>query len=435
MKIREIENYGLKILNEKAKDGSMVVYAKFSEAEKRNQNSRIYPLEILSREVSRVQSKIASGQFLGQSDHSDSPGTFLKDVSHVVTGLEMKGNEGYATIKILNTDAGRNVQEIIKGKGKVGISTRSVGTIDAKTGIVQKDLRLLALDLVANPSVKDATIGKENILEGLDFEVKNEVENEEEEDREQVMYTLLSASYGTALTQGFQGDFDLYAQLHESGLRKVMHLPENKKTPTQKIVEAEEQVSERIYSFYQEAIQGGFIGSFDEWKEKFPQIIETAGEQRKIIEKKAPEPKEPFKSKATWEEIQLSGFRGTPAEYEEKYPNITIIKPESPRKPIVETLEQEAERIFEGLRKDNPNSSLTLESIKDMLKKEYESKREKKTRELAIYRVNRSMAGSGSIPSSAILEKMIVREIESIKEEKEEKKRKNWAAYKKLLSD
>ncbi len=199
MKIREIiEAKDLKILTEKAKDGSMTVYAKFSEAEKKNQNFRIYPLEILSREVDRLQSKISSGQFLGQSDHSDSPATFLKDVSHVVTGLEMKGNNGYATIKILNTSAGKNVQEIIKGKGKIGISTRSVGSV-SPSGIVQKDLKLLALDLVANPSVADATIGKENILEGIDFE-----ENEDK-DLEKEIDELERESYLNAINAGFKG--------------------------------------------------------------------------------------------------------------------------------------------------------------------------------------------------------------------------------------
>lgn len=63
MKLREIEDYGFKILNERSKDGSMTIYAKFTETEKANQNSRIYPRKIMVREVDRVQSKIASGQF------------------------------------------------------------------------------------------------------------------------------------------------------------------------------------------------------------------------------------------------------------------------------------------------------------------------------------------------------------------------------------
>jgi len=428
MKIREIENYGFKILNEKAKDGSMTVYAKFSEAEKRNQNSRIYPLEILTREVDRVQSKIAGGQFLGQADHGDSPATFLKDVSHIVTGLEMKGNEGFATIKILNTDAGKNVQEIIRGKGRVGISTRSVGTVSA-TGIVQKDLRLLSLDLVANPSVKDATIGKENILEGLDFEEDN-LDAQRQKDLEEAINDLEKESYLSALEGGFTGSREEYEALCGGNLREMVGLPEKEggKTSVQKLTE--EQVKDRTYSYYQEAVASGFKGTFPEWKETYPQLVETASRGEKISEQK----KEPFKSSATWEEIRGSGFKGSMDEYKEQFPNITI-RPILSQKPVVETLEEEAQRIFEGLKKDNPNSSLTLESVIQMLEKEGEGKRARKERELAAFRVSRSLAGSGSAPSPEQLKRMVDEEVEIIRERKAEKKRKNWAAYKRLLSD
>lgn len=449
MKLREIENYGFKILQEKAKDGSMTVYAKFSEADKRNQNSRIYPLKILSREVDRLQTKIAAGQFLGQADHSDSPQTFLRDVSHVVTGLEMKGNNGYATIKILNTEAGRNIQEIIKGKGKVGISTRSVGTVDAKTGKIQSDLKLLALDLVANPSVKDATIGKENILEGLDFEEDEKLLGLSSKDVEQMMEDV----YHIYLTEeGFRGDFEDFKKEHGNAVLAVMLVDEgkfknaeealkhlSKFEKSEKIVVEEvtdEQVSKRIYGYYQEAVQGGFIGTLNEWKEKFPKIVETAGESIKITEKKA-EPKEKFKAKITWEEAVSAGFKGTIAEYREKYPDIELILP-APRqsqKPIAEneTLEEQTKRVFETLKASDPDTCITLEEIRGVLRPEYESKQEKKIRELAIRRVNASIAGSGGGHSQAQLEKFVEEEIVVIKEEKTERKRKNWEAYRRLL--
>ncbi len=70
-----------------------------------------------------------------------------------------------------------------------------------------------------------------------------------------------------------------------------------------------------------------------------------------------------------------------------------------------------------------------------MLEKEEAPKRERKTRELAIYRVNRSLDGSGSDISQQVLTKMVDEEVRVIKEEREEKKRKNWLAYKRLLSD
>lgn len=410
MKLREIENYGLKILNEKTKDGSMTVYAKFGEAEKRNKNSRIYPLEILSREVDRVQSKIASGQFLGQSDHSLSPQTFLKDVSHVVTKLEMIGNDGYATIKILNTSAGRNCQEIIRGKGRIGISTRSVGTVSA-TGVIQKDLRLLALDLVSNPSVEDATIGKENILEGIEFSETKVEDN-----------ALDTKTYLGATEMGFKGSQEEWEAL--------LGHPVDGETNAQKLTE--EAIQARTYSYYQEAVNSGYQGDFNTWKEKFPQLVEQAKEKKVVAENKA-EPKVPFKSKTTWDEVRGSGFLGTMAEFEERHPNISIIRPET-QKPIVEkTLRERAGIIFAGMMEDNPKSSLVLEDIIKLLEKKEIATADKRLRKKAIHIVNVSLAGSGSSPSQETLSKMVEDEIENQKKLRQERRDRNWASYEKLL--
>jgi len=431
MKIREIiEAKDLKILTEKAKDGSMTVYAKFSEAEKKNQNFRIYPLEILSREVDRLQSKISSGQFLGQSDHSDSPATFLKDVSHVVTGLEMKGNNGYATIKILNTSAGKNVQEIIRGKGKIGISTRSVGSVDAKTGRIQSDLKLLALDLVANPSVKDATIGKENILEGIEFD---EEENEDKE-LEKEIDKLERESYLNAVNAGFKGDQRDWLK-NCGSLREAMGIPvEKEEAPVQKLTE--EQITARTCSYYQEAVAGGFIGSINEWKEKFPQIVEQASKVKVIIEKK--EIKAPEKLKMIWDEVRAGGFLGTVEDWKKAHPDMELILPETPQKikKVVERaltgkeINEEAGRIFTALSKDNPNSSLTLEDVKKLLEKEEEEKIDKRIRRKAIQIVAREADGTCS---QEMLEKMVEAEIKNLQKEREERRKRNWECYSRLL--
>lgn len=427
MKLREIENYGFRILNERAKDGSMTVYAKFGEAEKRNQNSRIYPLGILTREVDRLQAKIASGQFLGQEDHGFLPDTQLKNVSHIVTGLEMKGNNGYATIKILNTDAGRNVQEIIRGKGRIGISTRSVGTVSA-TGVVQKDLKLLALDLVANPSVANATIGKENILEGIEFSEKNQAD----EALEKQINELEKESWLAACESGYSGSQDEWEAQYSGSLREMMGLPVNdEKIPVQKLTE--EQVIKRTFSYYQEAVNSGYKDDFNTWKEKFPAIVEQAKEKKVVTENKA-EPEIPFESRTTWDEVIASGYRGTMAEFEERHPNIKIIRPEPAQKIVVEkTLKERAGIIFTGMMEDNPKSSLVLEDIIKLLEKEEIKKADQRLRKKAIHIVNASLAGSGSSPSQELLERMVEDEIEHQKKLRQERRERNWSTYEKLL--
>lgn len=411
MKLREIENYGFKILTERAKDGSMTVYAKFGEAEKRNKNHRIYPLGIFSREVDRVQEKIAKGQFLGQQDHSDSTVTFLKDVSHVVTKLEMIGNEGYATIKILNTDAGKNCQEIIRGKGRIGISTRAVGTVDAKTGIVQSDLQLLALDLVSDPSVGDATIGKENILEGVEFEEGNlegNLDTQKQKDLEEAVSDLETQSYLNAVEEGFQGTQADWERIHGGGLRKMMGIKEDDgKNVVQKLTE--EQIGEKLVSLYQEAREAGFEGTLKAWKEKYPKIAERASEPIKLSSQKEEKSKQPFRGKYNWEEVVASGFKGTMEEFSKKYPNIKLQKPKVPSLP--ETISEAEKKVREV---------------------EIEQKLGKAIRERVIRRVSNEVFQAGGGVSREQIKEMIEMEIKS---EKQRIKELNWQAYKKLLSE
>ncbi|GAH56195.1 unnamed protein product, partial [marine sediment metagenome] len=113
--------------------------------------------------------------------------------------------------------------------------------------------------------------------------------------------------------------------------------------------------------------------------------------------------------------------------------------PEPPKKVVAEkilteeALRQEAGRIFTALSKDHPNSSLTLESVIQMLEKEEIAKSDKRLRKRAIHIVNASIAGSGSAPSQEMLEKMVSDEIENLKKKRQEMRERNWAAYKKLL--
>lgn len=430
MKIREIlEAKELRILSEKkTKDGeTMTILAPWIVADRKNKNGRLYPLNLLQREVARVQTSIKAGAMISSADHPFGAHTSLADASHIIRKLEIdKDGKGWMEATILPTTKGKNAMEILKAKGQLGISARGAGTI-SRNGTVGNDYRLLGIDIVTSPAEPDAVFNKDNVFESVEFDEGDE----NIADKEQAMYELLQASYGRALEGGFHADFDFYCELHENGLRKVMHLPMKDFNSEKKLTE--EAVSARVLSFYQEAVQGGFKGDLAEWKEKFPQIVEMASEPvEKIVEKK--EPEKPFKAKISWSEAQASGFTGTIAEYRTQHPDIELILPEPPSKPIVETLEQEAQRIFEGLRKANPNSSVTLESVRNMLLKEEEPKREKKIREMAIYRVNKSLAGSGSAPSQEMLEKMVAEEIGEIKKERELRKKKNWEAYKRLLS-
>ena len=180
--LREIvEMAGLKILSEKAKDGTMMVYAKFTQLEKLNKNKRIYGRDLMKREISRVKKAIQSGAFLGTADHGNTPAASIKDTSHIITQLELKGDDGFATLKILPTSAGKNVQELVRGGAELGISMRGTGTVDEKTSRVNLDYQFMGVDIVANPSVPDAVFSQANVFESQSFseETKDDLTPEE----------------------------------------------------------------------------------------------------------------------------------------------------------------------------------------------------------------------------------------------------------------
>lgn len=431
--LREIiEVKELKILSErknKAGDTTMRIIAPWIVTGRKNQNGRLYSLPLIQREVAKFQDRVNQGSAIGSADHPSGAFTTLDDASHIITKLEVdKQGRGTMEATILPTSKGKNVIEIIKAGGQLGISARGAGTV-SPSGTVESDYKLLGIDLCTSPSEPEAVFNKDNVFESVDFESEDD---ESIADKEKAMYELLQASYGRALDGGFHADFDFYCELHENGLRKVMHLPTKDFNSEKKLTE--EAVSARVLSFYQESVQGGFKGDLAKWKEKFPQIVEMASEPvEKIVEKK--EPEKPFKAKISWSEAQASGFTGTIAEYRKAYPDIELILPAPRQKRIDEneTFEERCQRVFETLKRDNPDSNTTLEDVKRVFVDDEAPKKERKIRELAIARVNKSIQGSGSAPSQEMWKKWVEEEIVAIKEAREERKRKNWQAYKRLL--
>lgn len=406
--LRELVEAKARILNEKkSKDGDVMnVSVPWIKSDIRNLNGRIYPKPLLQREVARVQSSVKKGSFIGTGDHPASGLENIETASHIVTALSLDENgEGTAELRILPTTRGKNIQTLIRNNATLGLSCRGFGEI-GRDGTVLDDYKLMGLDIVMNPSFKNATFSQKNVFESVEF--SEDEDGDSIKDREEAMYELLQVSYGRRLDGGgFDGTFNDYCELHEPGMRKIMHLPEEDgKTTVEKLTE--EQVNKRIYSYYQEAVQGGFKGTISEWKEKFPKIVEIASESIKITEeKKAPEPKEPFKGKTTWEEIQLSGWHGTLQEYKEQFPDITIIKPEPPQK---------AETITEAEKK-----------VREV---EIEQKLGKAIKEKVIRMVSREVFQSGGGATKEQIKEMIEMEI---KAEKERIKELNWQAYKRLL--
>ena len=164
----EIEE--VQYLTEDAVDGkrSYIIEGVFLQAEKKNRNGRMYPRDLLSREVARYNvNYVQQNRAFGELGHPDSPTINLDRVSHMIKSLTPDGSNFIGRAKILDTPYGKIVKNLIDEGARLGVSSRGLGSLRAQNGVqmVQDDFYLAtAADIVADPSAPDAFV--RGIMEG-----------------------------------------------------------------------------------------------------------------------------------------------------------------------------------------------------------------------------------------------------------------------------
>lgn len=141
----------------------------FMEANTKNKNGRIYPLEIIENEVTRYSNEeIKQCRSTSDIDHPASVSApMLSTASHLITSLTIKENLVYGEAKVLNTDKGRNLKALIHDGVRFGMSSRALGSLNPQ-GIVEKNFRLLGVDAVQNASAHAATL-VDSLVENFDY--------------------------------------------------------------------------------------------------------------------------------------------------------------------------------------------------------------------------------------------------------------------------
>jgi hypothetical protein len=150
------------LVEEKNRTSPSNLYIKgpFLMANEANKNKRIYPLEEMVREVDRYSTEmIAGNRSTGELNHPQSPEINLERICHMVTELKQNGNIFEGKSRILSTPMGQIVRSLILDGVKLGVSSRALGRLDA-SGDYNKvsDFRLVAVDVVADPSVPTAFV-------------------------------------------------------------------------------------------------------------------------------------------------------------------------------------------------------------------------------------------------------------------------------------
>jgi len=130
-------------------------------AEAKNQNGRVYPKEILEREIKKyAEGPVKERRATGELDHPESSVINLQNVSHNIVEVKMKGNDVYGKVEILSTPAGNILKELFRNGITVGISSRGMGSVKENmsegTVEVQDDFELLCFDFVSTPSTHGA---------------------------------------------------------------------------------------------------------------------------------------------------------------------------------------------------------------------------------------------------------------------------------------
>ena len=152
-------------------NGKIIVSGVLQRAEAKNQNGRVYPKEILMREVKKYeQNQIKERRALGELDHPESSIINLKNVSHNVLEVKWKGNDVVGVVEILPTPSGNILKELLKCGIRLGISSRGMGTVEEiSEGLVQvqDDFELIGWDFVSNPSTHGAFMFPTKTNEGI----------------------------------------------------------------------------------------------------------------------------------------------------------------------------------------------------------------------------------------------------------------------------
>jgi hypothetical protein len=144
-----------------SKNSPLVVTGVIQRAEAKNQNGRIYPREILEREIENyVNGPVKESRALGELDHPESSVINLQNVSHNITKVYWEGDDVMGEVEILSTPAGNILKELFRNGITVGISSRGMGSVKDNmsegTVEVQDDFELLCWDFVSTPSTHGA---------------------------------------------------------------------------------------------------------------------------------------------------------------------------------------------------------------------------------------------------------------------------------------
>ena len=139
-------------------EGSVFLVGVCQKAGTQNGNGRVYPKEVLAREIEHYQNLVRDRRALGELDHPDDSVINLRNASHLITKMWWDGDSVMGKIEVLDTPSGKILKDLLNSGVKLGISSRGMGSVKESMGqlTVEDDFQLICFDMVADPSTPGA---------------------------------------------------------------------------------------------------------------------------------------------------------------------------------------------------------------------------------------------------------------------------------------
>ena len=156
-KLYEFMSYdNAELILEHSEDGKdLYMKGVFIQGDVKNQNQRVYPITEINKAVIQVNERIQTGEtVLGELDHPEELSINLDRVSHIITEMGMRGNDGHGSLKIIPTPTGNIVKTLLESGAKLGVSSRGSGNV-GNDGYVS-EFEIITVDIVAQPSAPNA---------------------------------------------------------------------------------------------------------------------------------------------------------------------------------------------------------------------------------------------------------------------------------------
>ena len=170
--ISEFNDRGLQVSITEGKNGQKKynIEGIFAQAEGKNRNGRIYPMQVMEKAVGKYSTdQVSKGRAVGELNHPEGPTVNLDKVSHKINDLKFEGNDVMGKAQILETPMGNIVKGLLEGGVQLGVSTRGMGSLERRNNAmyVKDDFMLNAIDIVQDPSAPGAFVN--GIMEGVEW--------------------------------------------------------------------------------------------------------------------------------------------------------------------------------------------------------------------------------------------------------------------------